>query len=263
MRCAAVPNVRRGYTMYYSSAADVEPVWMISKCDPWFWGLREYGTIKELCENPRSGDSIESVVPVVNVSHVFRNEYCGFCNNANVLALTNFQMEIQCVETIPVTYKNFLSTFRDKKCNIFYRASDVSPALNCSIPGYKINRCNVTGLWQVNNDTIKQACEAFIDPYNSTYRNYFCYLSNSGEIMSPNSWDCPAPLHKIHDTSLTYSVQIDVDVLAILETEDLGCDVRSQFKDYKIVSGYNAASLTGEEVFAFCLVSLRFFARIF
>ena len=200
---------------------------------------------------------------MVNVSHVFRNEYCGFCNNANVLALTNFQMEIQCVETIPVTYKNFLSTFRDKKCNIFYRASDVSPALNCSIPGYKINRCNVTGLWQVNNDTIKQACEAFIDPYNSTYRNYFCYLSNSGEIMSPNSWDCPAPLHKIHDTSLTYSVQIDVDVLAILETEDLGCDVRSQFKDYKIVSGYNAASLTGEEVFAFCLVSLRFFARIF
>ena len=183
----------------YITAADVEPVW-ISKCDPWFRGLWEYSTIKELCENPGSVDSIESIVPVMGASHVFRNKYCAFCNNAIILTLEKFQMQIQCGELIPVTYKSILSTVRDKKCNIFYRSAKSSPGVNCSIPGYKINRCNVTGLWQVQNDTIKQACEAFIDPFNSTYQNYSCYLCNSGEIISRGNWVCPAlyPKHKIH-----------------------------------------------------------------
>ena len=240
----------------YITADDVEPVWMISKCDPWFRGLREYGTIKELCENPGSGDSIESIVPVVNTTHVFRNKYCAFCNNANIWTLVKFQMQIQCAEIIQVTFKNFLSTIRDKKCNIFYRAAESSPVVNCSIPGYKINRCNVTGLWQVHNDTIKLACEAFIDPFNSTYQNYFCYLCNSGEIMSRDNWDCPAPLSKIQDTSPVFSLQLDVDVLANLETGDLGCDATKQFEDYKMVSRHNAASVAREEVLCSFLVSL-------
>ena len=223
----------------YVTATDVAPLWMISKCDPLFRVSQKHDTIKELCENPDTVESIESVLPVMNTtSHIFRNKYCAFCNDVDVLWIVNFRMEIQCAETMPVTYKGFLSTIREKKCNIFYRGPfrELNPAQNCSIIRYQISQCNETGLWPVYNETIKQACEAFIDPFNFTYQNYFCYLCNSGDISPRDSWYCSAPSDMIQDLSPGFSMLLDINVLVEMETGDLGCALYEQFSDHKMVS---------------------------
>ena len=211
---------------------------MISKCDPLFRFSLKYDIIKELCENPGSVDSIDATLPVMNSSHIFRNKYCAFCNNVGVTELVSFQMNIQWASTIAVTYKDILRSIREQNCNIFYRvySLDLNPALKCSIPVFKISQCNESGLWPIHNATIKQACEAFIDPFNSTYQNYFCYMCNSGEIIPPDSWHCPPPFDMVQDQSPGFSMVLDISALINMGTGDLRCDLFEQLLDYKMVS---------------------------
>ena len=208
---------------------------MISRCHPNF--IR-YGT-EEFCENPGFHDSIYSVLPVRKGSVDYRNIFCAHCNGVDLLLLNNWRMEIHCDDAITVTDFNFFNTIRNKKCNIFYKPPSrwFQNFVPCSIPQYKINRCNETGLWSSYNETIKQACDSFVDPFNFTYRNYFCYLCNAHDVMPRENWNCPDPLQKLNDEHVrpVYTLTPDISLLTKQRNKDTGCDLKTEFLDYKMV----------------------------
>lgn len=206
---------------------------MITKCHPNFV---RYGT-GEFCENLGFHDSVESQLPVRNGSVDYRNIFCAHCNGVDLHLLNNWRMEIHCHDVITVTDFNFLNIIRNKKCNIFYKPPSrwFQTFVPCSIPQYKISQCNETGLWSAYNDTIKQACDSFVDPFNSTYRNYFCYLCNSREVIPRESWNCPVPLQNDKTLRPVYTMTPDISLLTKQRNKDTDCDLKTQFLDYKKV----------------------------
>ena len=221
----------------YPRAPDIEPVWMITKCDPNFRRfLFRYG-VKELCENPGLHDSLETILPFETVDGLdYRNIFCAYCNGVDMAKFRHWRVKIHCNQLVAVTDEDLVNSIRNKRCNIFYIPPWHKKARPCSIPQYRINQCNETGLWQVYNDTLIRACESFVDPFNYTYRNFFCYLCNSREIIPRGNWYCPAPLQETQNSSQDYTTTLyTIDVLTQKANKETVCDLDTQFMDYKMV----------------------------
>ena len=219
----------------YITASDVQPVLMISKCDQSFESfLSRYG-IRELCENPGRPDSIETLLPVRNdnTNDNFKNIFCAYCNGVDILKLSFWRMDMHCHDSITFIEKYLLNTIRNKRCNVFFKPPWFETAIPCRILKYAISQCNETGLWPVYNDTINQACESFVDPFNSTYQNYFCYLCNSRQTTPRDSWFCPAPSQKSQNTGTgpVYTTALEVEIFTKQRNKELGCDLETQFLD--------------------------------
>ena len=218
---------------FYATAPDMEAVLMISKCDPNF-GRYGFG---EFCEYPERRESIYSLLPVRNGSVDYRNIFCAYCNGVDLLTSNNWRIEIHCDDMLTITDADFLNSIRHKRCNIFYRPPWFQSAMSCIITQYKISHCNETGLWQVFNETIKQACESFVDPFNSTYQNYFCYMCNSQDMMPRENWYCPSPLQNDQNAPQrpVYISTPDISLLTNERNKETGCDLTTQFLDYRMV----------------------------
>ena len=165
--------------------------WMVGICP----SDVAYSRNAELCENPGKDDLLETLIPVTDIgtnTH-YRNKYCAHCSGLPDSALlVDWKVEIYNDIYLNVPDGNLLQKIRRGNGNIFYRPPDFIMLDYCKIrDSYSISSCNVSGELPVYNESLERACAAFIDPFNSTYQNYFCYLCNSPTPPTQQSnWTC-------------------------------------------------------------------------
>ena len=188
---------------------------MISKCDPSY----PDNSNKKLCEIPQREQSIESFIPVTEMSRTmitYRNIYCAFCNNmASTVHLIRWSSMIYYDNNRNTSTLNFDKLKRDGAYIIFEKP-DYLNVDECLLnwPSYYVSSCNETGLWRIYNRRIEQACNAYRDPFNDTFKNYFCYLCNRAEHQPIDQWKCkqpPAPVVHKPQFTVTLDTRLLVD----------------------------------------------------
>ena len=155
--------------------------WMVDKCDPENSDI----TSRNLCETPAS--VLEAIIPVTEpASGVhYKNKFCAYCNGVeNTLSLIEWKFQISSGVSLSFPIANFLAFLRKTKGNIFYKPPEYLSVQQCEpSPSYTIETCNETGLWSTFDNGLETACRSFLDPFNYTYKNYFCFLCNSPETI--------------------------------------------------------------------------------
>ena len=211
---------------------------MGTKCPP---GTQD-GAVKQLCENSDVRTSFESIFPVTDSSSHFSyiNRYCAICNGADLHPLAaTWKVEISCNDFIPSATSNLLSTLRKENCDISFQAP--LAASTCELPPYTISECNKTGKWSVYDHEIDLACNSFIDPFNYTYMNYFCYVSNTDKVISIRQIQnlCPEPFPEMTITTPSgpqFTMVLELNSIRKMEAEIvLSCDSTTHFVDFKKV----------------------------
>ncbi|MEW8547974.1 MAG: hypothetical protein AB2693_31085, partial [Candidatus Thiodiazotropha sp.] len=145
-------------------------------------------TIKYLCENPGAVDSVETVIPVAGDDVHYRNKYCAICNG--VEAWFSWTVELWSDVVLPISNDGFLTLVENARANLFYRPPSRYDTQPCLKQTYDISECNVTGLWSAYNESVEMACNAFVDVFNNTYKNYFCYVCNTNKPLVKEDMDC-------------------------------------------------------------------------
>lgn len=210
--------------------------WMITKCDPSYSNHEE----RDMCENPWLHESPESFVPVTDLrSHVhYRNKYCFHCSgDGNEASLVSWALKIVNNESISIPNQNLLGELRNQRGNIFFLKPEYVDVHRCDAQPYKISVCNETGQWKTYNRYIETACNSVLDPFNYTYKNYFCYLCNIEERLPEENWICRFNRTEGGDTvNPPFFAILDVAAVKGEPTRNqLHCGV-NQFKDEIMVS---------------------------
>ena len=216
-----------------------EAVWMITKCDP---KALDTSSI-ELCTQP--GDSLEAVVPVTDpLSNThYRNKFCAHCNNVpKGTPLINWKLQIESYRHLSFPDDDFLQKISATRGNIFFKQPQYVHTLPCDrMPEYTIESCNETGLWTDYNETTEAACNSFVDPFNYTYKNYFCYLCNTGAPASFSDMVCPFEIINPAPALNTpqFVAEVDLEIIRNGYNQDnLICEV-TQFRDDNMVCSAN------------------------
>ena len=167
----------------------------------------------------------------------YRNKFCALCNAVDFVSdLIKWRLEILCGTVLELPDKNLLITIKEKQCEIVFKPPNVQTVQRCEITPYNISTCNVTGKWTRYDADIELACQSFIDPFNLTYRNYFCYMCNIAELSPPESWWCQDGRDFTLDTNPPFSALLDLNVINDMKKdEELHCDENTQFEDNKLV----------------------------
>ena len=214
---------------------------MVSKCKLAY----PFNENKTRCENPGHDVAVDSIIPVSDVigKEVYRNKYCFYCNNIGKdIHLVPWKATVGNENPIDPKDEMFWKRLKAQRGNVLFEAPNFIPINTCYKyqPAFHISSCNVTGLWPVYNRSIEAACESFIDPFNHTYRNYFCYLCNVAENPSPGDWICTKGNTTSGNTVYTppFAAILDITVLDTDydESKDLISCGRDQFPDYKKVN---------------------------
>ena len=164
--------------------------WMVTRCSP------EYTDIdtQNKCENP--GSNIDSIIPVsdpLSLTH-YRNIFCAYCNDVSRnVHLIRWHLQIDSNQKLSLPNLNLLADTQEDRGNIFFIPPKYIQVPTCdSNLSYNISTCNETGLWRRYDSNIESACNSFWDPFNYTYKNYFCYVCNNDEnlLPEPKDWMC-------------------------------------------------------------------------
>ena len=208
-------------------------VWMITTCPPDTDNL----LIKHYCENPGSDGSFESMIPVSYILHymyeTYRNRYCAYCNNVNMHVIReSWSVEISCDDSLSLMTSELLTTAMGQQCRFTF-IPPVHPLYDeCTTPEYTIADCPESE----DDIAIVQACNSYVDPFNQTYKNYFCYLCNDDSPILPQDWTCPEPLEESPDDNAVFRASFNLDNIRQLEAEErLDCRRSDQYLDYKKV----------------------------
>ena len=212
----------------------VGPVWMITKCMK-----TATDEERELCENPESSGTIDSLVPVYYGGKHYRNRFCIYCNEGfDITEVGDWSLEIVCNDLMYhwSPDENLLQSVRKNRCNIFFKTTFYTEP--CTEQFYTTSECNVTGLWSTYNETIDRACNSYVDAFNMTYKNYFCWLCNTNRHIPSDHWKCQAPPRR--DQATTYPPFVAILDLSAIKakaatTKELTCK-DTQFEDRKMVS---------------------------
>ena len=229
-KCVLSQYLSSSETQYGGS----EAFWMVTKCDPDFSNI----AITQLCQRPRN--ELETLVPVTDlISNInFRNKFCAQCNNLDInISVISWKLQIHSYDHISFPTDNLLEHIRQTKGNIFFVPPDYVSVQNCDpVPSYEISSCNETGEWPLYDDIIAKGCDSFIDPFNYTYKNYFCYLCNNGQDVSTQDWICPEKDINPEGIPVVFSAIIDQEIVTAKPTADSLICESSQFKDEILVS---------------------------
>ena len=212
---------------------------MVSKCKPTY----PYNKNKTLCENPGHDIAVDSILPVSDLitEEVYRNRYCYHCNSDGSNGqLVPWIPTIENEQEIDLTDKHFWDKLKREGGNVIFEAPDFLPASTCDrfLPHYNISSCNVTGLWPMYNQSIEMACESYIDPFNYTFKNYFCYLCNIAEQHPIQQWKCLKSNLTGGDINLTppFAAILDITVFGMGYNTEMETCGTNQFPDKKMVS---------------------------
>ena len=213
--------------------------WMITKCSL----ATPKTSHRKQCETPTFAGSFENIAPVTHVvskswTH-YKNKHCAYCNGIEVnTRLISWNMLIESHQYIPVLADNFADRLKQDRGNIIYVKPEYVYAEGCEVPLYSISSCNETGLWHPYNKTVEAACNAYIDPFNATYKNYFCYICNTAHELMPDILSCgPRDAYepKTHYLPPFFAI-LDIDTATGQISDDtISCD-KEQFKDEYHVS---------------------------
>ena len=197
--------------------------------------------VENLCENPDVDVSIYSIIPVTDGINHFRNQFCAMCNDDTVLSeLVAYTINIGCNSPVAFTYDKMKQIITDesRECNVTFESPIGNDTHRC-IPSL-ISTCNVTGLWQKYDELTERACKFFVDVFNLTYQNMFCYLCNSDTDVMPDQKECVIASFDRH-----YVSAFNPPFLGILDLDSVSrelvkttveCNVHTQFADEKLVS---------------------------
>ena len=220
------------------------PYWMITRCEH-----GEDNAIIEKCENAQIFSSFEYKIPVSDLTTgvLYRNIFCAQCSGVvNRTNLLSWDISLECDGTPQLHTGNIIDQMRDHNCsavfkpfnNIAVQKRGMSPKLGvlCHAFTYEISTCNETGLWPVYNATTDIACNSFIDPFNRTYKNYFCYLCNVERPIDIDKHVCRASEDNINRFTPSFNAVLDINTIKRWDSGDtLACDSGAQFEDYKLV----------------------------
>ena len=243
------------YTFLFSRYECIKPQYVnktISKhvSNWWYWMVikcpvddeRIDDNDRQLCEHPGLNGDLESLQPVSDVSGTthFMNKYCAFCNGRyDISSNYKWKLEVYCDEIISLTDENFLDIIVQKKCNILYEPPSYAILTDCKDwPKYYISTCNETGKWDSYDEFMERACNAFVDPFNQTYKNYFCMLCNTPtRFQNQDHTYCVGNHDNIISVSPPFFAILDIDLWKEQQgmVPKLTCNP-SQFKDTKLVS---------------------------
>ena len=152
---------------------------MINKCDPAYTNIG----VKDLCEGTAS--NIDSFVPVSDPLSMitYRNIFCVYCNGVEgVPIFIDWYLQILSDNAVFLPNLNLLTDTESNRDNVLLIPPHYVMVQPCDPNfSYEISTCNETGLWKRYEEDIETACHSFIDPFNNTYKNYFCYLCNEDE----------------------------------------------------------------------------------
>ena len=208
-----------------------ETVWMVSKCPE---SSDDYQT-KSLCENPRINGNLSSIAPLTDFITHYRNKYCARCNGVlDVDALLPWGLQLHCMQYFKLGRENILQRLVRHRCNIFFKPPrNVRQPRECIQYSGTISYCNVTGLWPSYNETIDLACNAYVDVFNATYKNVFCFLCNTNEGCDNflvNKTTCDDPRGSFIERTPLFSTMLNIGVLEGSGLHD-ECDGATYFYD--------------------------------
>ena len=172
----------------------------------------------------------------------YRNKYCAYCNGIGVdEKLIKWKLKVLSSKYISLPDDKLLAKVREVHGNIIFEIpGKYIPAHRCNVPSYEITTCNSTGLWPKYDSGIDIACQSFIDPFNFTFKNYFCYLCNSAENLPPDQWMCKSWLPNSQELSINivppFFAILDVSIVKGGQSStSFSCEI-TQFKDEIMVS---------------------------
>ena len=207
---------------------------MVTKCHPDYTNM----SVIQLCNNPGLNGLLDSVIPVILVTNdeLFRNKFCVLCNNIELENnIIYWNLHIYADRFLIFPQENLLTTVRSNRENIFFTPPKfVTTQQPCYIPPYRISKCNETGLWDKYDEETELACNSFIDPYNRTYKNLFCYKSNNrNETPHGISWysECYEPIYE--SKTPVFIAPVSRGTILGYEQHPCGTD---QFYDRELVS---------------------------
>ena len=169
-----------------------------------------------MCTNPLF--ELDSVVPVTEPRTApkhFRNKHCAYCNFVDKnTPLIYWNLQIKSKRFMFSPKSDLLQELKKTRDNIMFIHPKYVTVEECRLtPENVVDTCNETGLWRNFDANVKTACESFIDPFNSTYKNIFCYMCNHGdEQVSLLSKDtkCRYRYSGSDSEKLQYSVKTDL-----------------------------------------------------
>ena len=210
--------------------------WMISRCEQ----VPYDAEIIEKCENPEFDTSLKSLIPVTDTtSHIiYRNVFCTQCNTVTGATFKSWGVKIGCDGNFAPA-KNMLDEMYKAQCTINFIRVDNTLLRHCDKPSYSISTCNETGQWQKYDELTNTACNSFVDQFNFTFKNYFCYLCNVHTPVPVEDFWClkDKPSKILNDFLPSFSAIVDINILSRWEDDEiLHCDPIKQFADYKMVS---------------------------
>lgn len=165
--------------------------WLVSYCDP----DGSHSEYRQQCERPAFDDSLDNIDNFRPVTDTlsrtsYRNIFCADCNGVDRVSLIKWTIQVGSTNNISITVDNDMKKLRQRRGNLIFLKPRYIFVDKCSlIPPYHITSCNETGLWTFFDEHIDRACNSFVDPFNSTYKNYFCYLCNKPDSESINEND--------------------------------------------------------------------------
>ena len=233
--CVPVQYYADKETVYQSDLA----YWMVSKCKPTYPSNEN----KTRCESPGHVIAVDSIIPVSDqvTKEVYRNRYCYHCNRDEThTQLFPWIATIENEQVIDSKDETFWDKLKREGGNVIFKAPEFLPVNACNrfLPNYNISSCNVTGLWQEYNQSIEMACESYIDPFNHTFKNYFCYLCNTAKQSPVEQWKCLKSNLTGGDINLTppFAAILDITVFDIDNIKEMKACETDQFPDNKMVS---------------------------
>ena len=212
-----------------------KPVWMITKCHS---EINYTNPIdNERCATVGPPGSFDTFVPVSYFNVTYRNKYCAYCNGVRLTKeLKAWNIQINCDSSISITDDNFYSTMEQKNCSIYFLKPDNELIQLCFAEyQYSISSCNETGLWPSYDEFTDLGCRSFIDPFNRTYQNYFCYLCNTDKPTPSEKWFCKHSVPPILDVTPPFIAIINLDAIKSDENDAMDCNIINQFQDKKMV----------------------------
>ena len=234
------PRIITSKKLKYPPPSGAEfPIWMMTKCPA---QVKPNTVNFERCSAIGPGSPFDSFVPVTYSSVTYRNKYCAYCNGVSQTAeMKDWHIQIYCDDSISLTDDKFVAKMEENNCSIYFLQPDKIETQNCDREyQYEISTCNETGLWPYYDKSTDLACQSFIDPFNLTYKNYFCYLCNTDQLIPEENRTCRAYTSAAtEDIMPPFSAIINLKAIQPSTEKDLmNCNVIYQLQDKKMVRLY-------------------------
>ena len=166
------------------------PIRMVHDCNDVNIGSE----LHEKCLSYHSTKDLDFMLPVISnaTGIVYVNRFCAACSDE--MNFTVFESYFVCMNdllflsnwedlALERTFENQLFLIEKGSCVFAFKLSDGRQLENNKCLPVHYNSCNQSGMWDIYDQYIEDACSAYELPYEHragvVYRNYHCYVCNA------------------------------------------------------------------------------------